>query len=303
MRAFRFQIPLNRPLKLRERTHTFREGILLERDGRWAEASPLPGFSAETIDDVVGALRGEQSAPASLAFALAAVNEPIESILEVPWNYLLLGEREDVLEGVEKCKASGCRAAKLKVGRNEMHADISLIREVRERLPNDVQLRLDANQAWTLQEASRFIGSLENIDFEYIEEPLQNPNDLEKLYSRTGVSYVLDETLLHSSSLDAWPNATALICKPTILGGRKAVERLVATGKPVVFSAAFESGVGIARIVQLAAEFSPQLAAGLDTLDWLADDLLLEPPQKEVGKFSIPGEPNVDTAKLEAIDL
>lgn len=303
MKAYRFRIPLTKPLPLKGETHVVREGVLLERNGRWSEASPLPGFSEESIEDVIAALRGEKSNPPSLRFALLALETPIESQLSVPWNYLLIGNREEVFAGVETCKQSKCRAAKLKVGRGELEPDIELVREVRERLSADVQLRLDANQAWTLDQAISFAKSTADIDLEYIEEPLRDPHQLEELYSETGLKYALDETLLQENRLDAWPNATALICKPTILGGKEAVERLAATGKPVVFSAAFESGVGIARIVQLAAEYSPQIAAGLDTLDWLTDDLLQESPQKKDGMFCVSGKPIANVMELESITL
>jgi O-succinylbenzoate synthase len=144
---------------------------------------------------------------------------------------------------------------------------------------------------------------LSGFNFEYIEEPLQNPHQLEDLFSKTGVRYALDETLTDNDQIDAWPNAAALICKPTILGGRAVVEKLAATGKPITFTAAFESGVGVARIVQLAAEFSPNNAAGLDTLDWLKDDLLLTSPEKRDGIMTVLGEPTVDPSKLESIAL
>ena len=303
MNAYRFRIPLTQPLLLKGGTHHQREGVLLERDGRWSEASPLPGFSKETVEDVVSALRGETEAPPSLKFALAALDEPFERSLEVPWNYLLIGDRKQVLAGVENCKDSNCRAAKLKVGSLERRAAISLVREVRELLPDNVQLRLDANQAWKLEEATDFCKSLRDVDLEYIEEPLKDSSQLEALFSRTGVNYALDETLVHEECLDAWPNAAALICKPTFLGGREAVQRLAATGKPIVFSSAFESGIGIARVVQLAAEFSPEIAAGLDTLDWLAEDLLLESPQKDGDMFRVAGRPIADVAKLENISI
>ena len=207
------------------------------------------------------------------------------------------------MAGVDKCVLARCSAVKLKVGRDDLPMEIELVKAVRERLPSDVQLRLDANQAWTLDEATTFVDSLRGMDVEYIEEPLQNPQQLEQLFSQTGVRYALDETLSQHDEIDSWPNAAALICKPTILGGRAAVERLSATGKPITFTAAFESGVGIARIVQLAAEFSPNLAAGLDTIDWLEDDLLLQSPSKQDGMFSIVDEPVGDLTKLERIQL
>ena len=71
----------------------------------------------------------------------------------------------------------------------------------------------------------------------------------------------------------------------------------------MVFSAAFESGVGIARIVKLATDYAPNLAAGLDTLDWLANDLLTDSPKKNKGVVAISGEPVVDASALESIEL
>ncbi|MDA8563450.1 o-succinylbenzoate synthase [Mariniblastus sp.] len=303
MNAYRFSIPLTRPLTLKGETYTTREGVLIERDGKWAEASPLLGFSLDSIDDVIAGLRGEQGRSKSFEFALSALEEPAVERIAVPWNFLLVGDRDRVMAGVDRCVESCCKAAKLKVGRGDLRAEIELVWAVRERLPSEVQLRLDANQAWTLDEAALFIESLQGIDLEYIEEPLQDPQQLEELFSRTGVRYALDETLTHHELIDAWPNAAALICKPTILGGRVAVERLAAAGKPITFTAAFESGVGIARIVQLAAEFSPDRAAGIDTIEWLEDDLLMHSPSKQDGIFSVVGEPVAERSKLEPIEL
>ena len=307
MNAFRFKIPFTKPIALKGREYANREGILLEQDGQWAEASPLPGFSSETIEEVIAALRGEQAVPASLQFALQSLEEPITEPIKVPWNGLLLGDREQVLANVETCVQSGCRAAKLKVGRQDLEVEIGRVKEVRKRLPAQVRLRLDANQAWSLDEAVMFFQATNGLDLEYVEEPLQDARLLEELFSQTGAKYALDETLLGAklsdeSCLDPWPNAAALICKPTILGGRKSVEGLAGSGKPIVFSSAFESGIGVVRIAQLAAEFSPQLAAGLDTLDWLSEDLLLDSPQKQNEMFVVSPIMNVDMSRLEAIE-
>ena len=309
MNAYRFTIPLNRPLVLKGQTYTTRDGVLLERDGDWAEASPLPGFSSESVEDVIAALRDQSSDaeknPASLAFALSALQTPIVGRLEVPLNLLLMGDRDRVLASAKSVTVSDCDAVKLKVGRGELAADIQLVRQVRELLPERVRLRLDANQAWELEQACRFADALEGVELEYIEEPLRDPNQLEELFARTGIRYALDETLLGTGSetlLEKWPHTAALICKPTLLGGRSAIESLMATGKLLVFSSAFESGIGIARIMQLAAEFSPEIPAGLDTLDWMTECLLLNSPQKNGGCLMLESCV-VDAAKLERIEL
>ena len=303
MKAFRFRIPFKNPTLLKGRIYSDRQGVLLERNGQWSEASPLPGFSSETIDEVIAGLRGEQAPPASLMFALSALDEPLTATISVPYNFLLLGAAEKIAEKATQCQRANCKAVKIKVGQNSLEADIKLVKEVRQVLPDNTELRLDANQAWNFEEAVFFIESLEDLDFQYIEEPLRNPLQLEELYRLTGVKYALDESLVEANCLDPWPNAAALICKPTLLGGRQAVEALTLSGKPIVFSAAFESGVGIIRVMQLAAEFSPNIPAGLDTLAWLADDVLLNSLQKEDGLLTAPRQIDVNTIGLEEIGL
>ncbi|MCH2180379.1 MAG: o-succinylbenzoate synthase [Mariniblastus sp.] len=307
MRAFRFQIPFKNPILLKGRIYADRQGVLLERNGQWAEASPLPGFSLETVDDVVaslrGKLRGKQKPPASLMFALSALNEPFAAPISVPYNFLLLGDSEEIAERTIDCQLSKCKAVKMKVGQDSLESDVKLVKEVRQALPGNIQLRLDANQSWDFEEAVFFIESLGDLDFEYIEEPLRDPLRMEELFHLTGVSYALDESLVQTDCLDPWPNAAALVCKPTLLGGRQAVAKLALSGKPIVFSAAFESGVGIRRIMQLAAEFSPDIPAGLDTLDWLANDVFPESLQKQDGLLTTPRQVDVNTIELEEIVL
>ena len=319
LNVWRFNIPFRSPLTLKGQAYTTREGLLLERDGQWAEASPLPGFSPETIDDVIAAIKRlnvnsvdlDQAVDSpALKFALSSIGEKITTPISVPFNCLLVGDRDRILLSAKACAGSGCNSAKLKLGKSTLEEDVALVREVRKLLAPDVELRLDANQAWSFAQASEFARETEDIGFTYIEEPLRDPARLEELFSQTGLKYALDESLVEDfltgeieSRLAACPNAAAIICKPTIVGGRASVERLAQSGKPVVFSAAFESGIGLARIVQLAHEFSPEVAAGLDTLDWLTTDLLTNSPAKHDGRFEFAQPPTGDTTGLERIEL
>jgi o-succinylbenzoate synthase len=59
---YRYELPLCEPLALRGVTLHRREGFLLELIGErgttgWGEASPLPGFSRETLEEAAGGLR------------------------------------------------------------------------------------------------------------------------------------------------------------------------------------------------------------------------------------------------------
>ena len=75
--------------------------------------------------------------------------------------------------------------------------------------PRESTIRLDANQAWSMEEALEFFAALAEADgaiprhdstiaaIEYIEEPLKDPRALEELWERSGkvVPYALDESL------------------------------------------------------------------------------------------------------------
>ena len=64
--VYRWQLPMDAGVVLRERRLKTRDGLLLrlcdgEREG-WGEISPLPGFSLETLDDARTALLAWASA-------------------------------------------------------------------------------------------------------------------------------------------------------------------------------------------------------------------------------------------------
>ncbi|MEL7334906.1 MAG: enolase C-terminal domain-like protein, partial [Planctomycetota bacterium] len=159
LNAYRFSIPLRQPIPIKEKTLSHREGVLIEQNGCWAEASPLPGFSHDTIDDVIAALRDERSHPPSLRFAISSIESPQPFPAAVPFNCLLLGDHQDVTTAVKVCLRQQCVAVKLKVGRLALEHDIQRTREVHRLLPRDVQIRLDANRAWSFEDAKQFAES------------------------------------------------------------------------------------------------------------------------------------------------
>ncbi len=275
MRAFRYQLPLSKPIELGGRSHSMREGLLLETEWGWGEAAPLPSFNRESLQDVLVAWHaGPPFTLPSLQFAYDSACRPLTAAT-VPMNALLVGSTNQVIVKVRQLAESKCRAMKLKVGRGEdLENDVDLVWQVRQQMRSDQLLRLDANRAWDESTAIAFGHRLAGCDIEYIEEPLGDPTKLEEFYRQTQIPYALDETLTEQQTVGPFPNAAALVCKPTMLGGWERMKQVVAIGKPLVLSASFESGVGIARIAQWASELAPSVPAGLDTYAWLAKDVL-----------------------------
>ena len=363
--AFRYRLPLVAPLVLPSGTHTEREGILLRvtaADGTegWGEAAPLPGYSDDTLDDVLAELptelrifrerdarldgltlsyegggrrpagRGALPRPPSLLWAvtqavsdlsaqhpgwsLARVygwkNRPAATRRDptlpvVPLNALL--PSDDPLPAAGRIAAEGWPAAKLKVGRRAPEADAALVRQVAGVL-GPTRLRLDANRAWSMEEAVAFARVLGEVPVEYVEEPLADWRRLPDLALRTGLPFALDESLRELSSRRSrlLTEAAAFVVKPTVVLADPVFLRFRAGREtPVVVSSTFESGVGMRHLVALAAALG-DTPAGLDTYRWLADDVLerrlsLAGPTVNVADVLAPNPVRLD--RLTRIDL
>jgi L-alanine-DL-glutamate epimerase-like enolase superfamily enzyme len=73
---------------------------------------------------------------------------------------------------ISQCQSEGYNAFKLKIGFGK-ERDISNLETVRRQLGNDVALMVDANQAWTLDEASAMAPYLSEFGLTWLEEPLR----------------------------------------------------------------------------------------------------------------------------------
>ena len=212
----------------------------------------------------------------------------------VPVNGLLSGSAVEVLEVARRMRDEGYRTVKLKVGVRTVAGDLRLVRELGEMLGDSISLRLDANRAWGYEEAAEFVRAAPR--FEYVEEPLSDPARLPHLAGEFSVPVALDESLvgMEPEELGEHRYARAVVLKPTLLGGisrtLRTAERALHLGMKPVISSAYESGVGTAALVALAAGIGEHpVAAGLDTYRILANDVLQAPlglpaPSVDVGQ-------------------
>jgi mandelate racemase len=79
----------------------------------------------------------------------------------------LADEAERLLEG-------GFRALKLRLGYATLEEDLVAVRAVRKRVPADVKMMVDYNQALTVPEALRRAGALDDEGVYWIEEPIRH---------------------------------------------------------------------------------------------------------------------------------
>ena len=209
------------------------------------------------------------------------LNKNCSGSLEV--NALLSGSKEEILTSLALIKESNYGSVKLKVGSRDLSEDIDLTRKVSEQLGESMNLRLDANRSWSLEQAATFHSQTKDCRIEYIEEPVSNSSELQELLadSSLAIPVALDETLteIEISDFKNFSSASALVLKPTLLGLEKTISFAgLAKAQKIacVFSSSYESVLGLSIIAQLAAANSINSACGLDTLGIYADDSYLK---------------------------
>lgn len=208
-------------------------------------------------------------------------------------NGLLSGSTGEILNKAVKFRQEGYKAVKLKVGRRPLDEDIAITRRVRERIGDDIALRLDANRAWNIEDALIFGGKVGDCRIDYIEEPVQNYEMLTTLSDKTNLSVALDESLLELTpeSLMPLPGLKAIVLKPTLLGFEKSTQfarRAASSGIIPVVSSAFETSLGLTALAELAAYLNTaDVPVGLGTLDWFKQNLLARPLEIKRGRLSL----------------
>jgi o-succinylbenzoate synthase len=179
---------------------------------------------------------------------------------------LLSGDPEHAVAHALAAHARGLATFKFKIGRpGALPQELAALKSLRAKLGPLVRLRLDANQALSVAQATEYLPRFAALELEFIEEPCA-PQDLAQL-SMLGLPLARDESL----AMGAWPQTgdRAVILKPSLLGGVSAcfalAEAARAIGAHVILSHAFEGALGLGLSAALALSIgSETLAHGLD---------------------------------------
>lgn len=264
---------LSIPMRTRFRGITVREVALLEGAVGWGEWSPFLEYPPEVAEPW---LRCAEEA--------AAGDWPAPLRDRVPVNVTVPAVRPDRAHTI--VSGSGCRTAKVKVAEpGQIQADDEArLEAVRDALGAGGKVRIDANGAWSVDDAVTAIVALDRAagGLEYVEQPCATVEELAAVRRRVDVPIAADESIRRAADpyrvrdLDA---ADVAVLKVQPLGGVRACLRIAEDiGLPVVVSSALESSVGIAAGVALAAAL-PELpyACGLATVSLLEGDVAIDP--------------------------
>jgi O-succinylbenzoate synthase len=218
----------------------------------------------------------------------------------------LLGP-EASAEAARQAASAGFATLKLKAGaERETSVLVDRVRAVRAAVGPDVRLRLDVNGAWDLETATDRLEAVERFNLEFVEQPIAGDDaaHLAELRRRVRVPLAADETVTSLRAARELIDARAvdaLVVKPVRVGGIVAAAEIAAFAAersvPVVVSTLFETGVGIAAGLALAAALpdvrqggrvDDALDHGLATAGLLEHDLLAEALELEGGTLRAP---------------
>ena len=313
------------------------------------EVSPLPGFGGGKLGDCLVVLRrwadhfrGVLPEQARLQLSrLAEHNTHVPALLfgletalldaearrrDVPLATLLARPRRrlvavnatvavaDAEEAASAARAAvddGFGCVKLKVGMaDSVAAEVARLERVRAAIGPEVELRADANGAWTAAQAVAVLDAARGARLALVEQPVA-ADDLEglaRVRRLSGVRVAADESvasLADARAVLAAEAADVLVLKPTVVGGlrlcRWIVDEAAPAGLEVIVTSTLEAGVGVAAALHLAAtlhESAP--ACGLATGRLLAADLLRAPLRVVDGTISLPAEPGLGVRLDEA---
>jgi L-alanine-DL-glutamate epimerase-like enolase superfamily enzyme len=181
--------------------------------------------------------------------------------------------------------AAGYRTIKIKraVGARGSSVGDGL-RAVRDAVGPGVALRLDLNGDLSERAAIAWLCSLDELDLEYVEQPIATSlgaDAMARVRDAIPMPLAADESVTDVDAARALLDtgaADVLVVKPSRVGGPRASMRIAraaaAVGVAVTVSTLYDSGVGLAAALHVAASLSDDRAHGLGTAALLESDLI-----------------------------
>jgi len=201
------------------------------------------------------------------------------------------GDRAGAAAAAAAAAAEGFGCVKLKVGVGD---DAGRVAAVRAAAGPDMELRVDANGAWTAQEAIAMIEALSSSGLELVEEPVHGLAGLREVRERVAVRIAMDETATEPGAL-ASGAADAVCLKLGRCGGISALlanATLVrASGADPYVASTFDGPLGIAAALHAVAALRIEPGCGLATLELFED--VEHPLAVRNGEIAVPRGPGL----------
>jgi len=189
-----------------------------------------------------------------------------------------MGEIDFMKQQIKEKIESGFNCIKLKIGAIDFDKELELIRNIRKEFSvTDIEIRVDANGAFTPDEALEKLDKLSAYDLHSIEQPIKQGQweKMTKLCERTPLPIVLDEELIGINEISRKTmliesiRPQYIILKPSLVGGFKTSEEWIQLAEQNNIgwwvTSALESNIGLNVIAQWTYTLGSKLLQGLGT--------------------------------------
>jgi o-succinylbenzoate synthase len=316
----RLSIPFREPFATAAAVVAERELALLrleDDDGHtgYGEAAPFEPYDGVSLDEVVGALAGgrpRDGAPpqAHAAWELALLDlearregrplgEPGAEAIAVN-RTLSAGPPDEVARSAAEGVREGYACFKLKVG---LPDDLERVGAVRAAIGPWPALRIDANGAWTVEQAVAALAGLQRYDLQLVEQPCATLAELAEVRRHTSVPVAADESVATADDVRTAAELGAcdvvnvkLAASGGYAGARDAVRAARELGLDPFLSSTLDGPWGIAAALHLAASERLSLACGLATLELFDARIARALPPPRDGLLAVPQGPGLGVA-------
>lgn len=202
-----------------------------------------------------------------------------KSTASIPINGLVwMGEAAFMKQQIEEKLADGFNCIKLKIGAIDFNKELELLQYIRSHFsPEEIEIRVDANGAFSSIEALDKLNQLNQFQLHSIEQPIKKGHisEMTKLCEQTPFPIALDEELIGVFSFEEKEKLLQeikpqyIILKPSFIGGFRGTQEWITLAEKYNIgwwiTSALESNIGLNAIAQWTFTLNSDMPQGLGT--------------------------------------
>ncbi|MBL1278669.1 MAG: o-succinylbenzoate synthase [Fluviicola sp.] len=197
-----------------------------------------------------------------------------------------MGDKEFMQSQIQEKIDAGFTTIKMKIGSIDFETELKLLQSIRAEFSSDqITLRVDANGAFSVDEALEKLRKLAKFGIHSIEQPIKagQYEEMRNLCVNSPVKIALDEELIGVNQLEKKKELLDLIqpdfiiLKPSLHGGISGCKEWISLAEERKINwwitSALESNIGLSAICQFVGEYKNRLPQGLGTGSLYTDNI------------------------------
>lgn len=225
-----------------------------------------------------------------------------------------MGSYDEMLERLDRKIMEGFKCIKLKIGAIDWHSELKMLQYIRARYsPEQLEIRVDANGGFTMENVFPVLGKLADLAVHSIEQPIPAgyPDLMKFVCNISPVPVALDEELIgigdteEKKRLLDYVRPKYVIIKPALCGGFGGAEEWIEAagncGAGWWVTSALESNIGLNALAQWVATLNTEIPQGLGTGNLFVNNFA-SPLQLTGDKLHFNPQGGYDYSQLDNLD-